>query len=185
MTSHPIDRLRVGLTVLVTTAIWSLLAWQHFHGGVPAHHLLDDPDLPRISNWFGGLLLPVLTWVLLGLSKRRVRATAAPGIQSVVAGLAAGAAVGLAMSITFFGGHESITSYLFFGLLPLALVLPVHRPECLLGFVLSMSMGFGAVLPTLFGSIMAAATFVIHRFIGRPIQRLLGLRPGKTPRVAE
>jgi hypothetical protein len=185
MTSHPIDRLRVGLTVLVTIAIWSLLTWQHFHGGVPAHHLLADPELPRISNWSGGVLLPVLTWVLLGLSKRRVMATAAPGIQSVAVGLAAGAAYGAALSVAYFSGHDSITSYLFFGLLPLALLLPVHRPECLLGFVLGMSTGFGAVLPTLFGAIMAAATFVIHRFIGRPLQRLVGLRPGSSPPEAE
>ena len=56
------DLLRIGLAVLVTLAIWSVLIWQHFHDGVPAHHLLQNPDLPRMSNWFGGLLLPVLTW---------------------------------------------------------------------------------------------------------------------------
>jgi len=176
MASHPIDLLRVILTVVVTIAIWSMLAWRHFHEGVPAHHLLHNPDLPRISDWFGGLLLPALAWGLLGLARRRVKAENSGSLKPVIVGLVAGAAVGVAMSVTFFSGHEAVTSYLFFSLLPLALLLPVHRPECLLGFVLGMSAGFGAVLPTLFGSIMALATFLIHRFIGLPLQRLVGWR---------
>ena len=171
------ERMRIGLTVLVTLAIWTLLTWQHFHDGVPAHHLLQNPDLPRMSNWFGGLLLPVLAWGLLGLSRRRV-AAADSGLKPVGIGLVAGLAFGIGMSITFFGGYQSITSNLFFGLLPLALFLPVYRPECLLGFILGMSTAFGAVLPTLFGSIMARATFLIHRLVGLPLMRLAGGRTG-------
>ncbi|MEX2498630.1 MAG: hypothetical protein WD397_07120 [Wenzhouxiangellaceae bacterium] len=166
-----IDRLRIGLTVLTTLAIWSLLFWQHFHGGVPAHHLLHNPDLPRVSDWFGGLLLPVLTWWLLSLSRRRMMAADSPVFKPVIVGMVAGLAFGLAMAISFLSGYESITSYLFFSLLPLALFLPVYRPECLLGFVLGMSMAFGVVLPTVFGSLMALATFLIHRFIGLPVMR--------------
>ena len=169
------DRFRIGATVLVTLAIWSLLIWQHFHDGVPAHYLFQDPDMPRMSNWNGGLLLPLLTWVLLGLSRRRL-VTTDSGLMPVIIGLAAGLAFGVGMSVTFFGGYPSITSYLFFGLLPLALILPVYRPECLLGFILGMSTAFGASLPTMFGFIMALATFVIHRFVGLPLQRLAGLR---------
>jgi len=169
------DRLRIGLTVLATLSIWSLLIWQHFHDGVPAHHLFQNPDFPRMSNWFGGLLLPVLTWGLLGFSRRRVMATDS-GLRPVIIGLVGGLVFGVAMSVTFFGGYQSITSYLFFGLLPLALLLPVYRPECLLGFILGMSTAFGAVLPTLFGFIMALVTFVIHRFVGLPLMRLTGMR---------
>lgn len=176
MAIHRFDRLRVGLTVFISLAVWSLLMWRHFHGGVPAHHLLDNPELPRISDWFGGLLLPVLAWWLLGLTRRRLKAADSPGLKPVIASLVAGLAFGAAMSISFVGGHESVTSYLFFSLLPLALFLPVYRPECLLGFVLGMSVTFGVVLPTLFGSLMVLATFVIHRFIGLPLQRLVGWR---------
>ena len=80
------------------------------------------------------------------------------------------------MTVTFFTGHESITETLFLSILALALWLPVHRPECLLGFVLGMTVDFGAVLPTLFGSVVALASFLIHRFVGLPLQRLAGLR---------
>jgi hypothetical protein len=174
------DRLRLGLTVLVTLAIWSLLVWQHFHDGVPSHNLLADPSLPEVSNGYGAVLLPVLTWELLSLTRRRVHAMGA-GLASVVIGLTVGIAYGAAMTMTYFGGQDAITGFLFFGLLPLALVLPAYRPECLLGFVLGMSVGFGAVLPTLFGVVMALATLIIHRGISLPLQRLLGLRksPGQ------
>lgn len=169
-----IDRVRIVLTVLVALGIWSLLVWQHFHGGVASHHLLHDPDLPQISDWWGGLLLPTLSWGLLGLARRRIVKADTLGLESVGVGLLGGVAVGLALSISFVGGHESISNALFFSLLPLALFLPVYRPECLLGFVLGMSMAFGAVLPTLFGTLMAGATYVIHRFIGLPLMRLVG-----------
>lgn len=172
------DRLRIGLTIFTAIAIWSLLGWQHFQEGVPSHYLLQNPELPLISNWWGGLLLPALTWGLLSLTRRRVNAAESPRIRPVIVGLLAGLAFGASMAITFFTGHESITSYLFFGLLPLALILPVNRPECLLGFLLGMTPGFGAVLPTLFGMAMALATFLIHRFIGVPLLRLTGLRQG-------
>jgi hypothetical protein len=185
MTDHRFNRLRVGLTVSVSLAIWALLVWRHFHEGVPAHHLFHNPDLPRVSDWFGGVLLPVLAWCLLGLTRRRMKAADNPGLRPVIVGLVSGLAFGVAMAVTFFSGHESVTSYLFFSLLPLALFLPVYRPECLLGFLVGMSAGFGAVLPTLFGSLMALATFVIHRFIGLPLQRLFGLRTRTAVRVGK
>lgn len=171
-----IDQLRIGLAVLTALGIWSLLVWQHLHGGVASHHLLNDPDLPQVSDWWGGLLLPALTWGLLGLSRRRLAKAGSPGLQAVVFGLLGGVAFGLALSISFVSGHESFSSYLFYSLLPLALFLPVYRPECLLGFVLGMSTALGVVLPTLFGFLMALATFVIHRFIGLTLMRMAGWR---------
>ncbi|NEZ04625.1 hypothetical protein G4Y73_10730 [Wenzhouxiangella sp. XN201] len=185
MAIHRFDRLKIGLSAFITLAIWGLLVWRHFHAGVPAHHLLNNPELPTVSDWYGGLLLPVLAWGLLSLAGRRVKAADYAGLRSIVVGLVAGTAYGVAMSVTFFSGHESITNSLFFSLLPLALFLPVYRPECLLGFVLGMSVSFGVVLPALFGSLMALVTFVIHRFIGLPLQRLVGLRTGADLRGAK
>jgi hypothetical protein len=178
-----IDRLRIGLTLLAALGIWSLLVWQHFHGGLASHNLLHDPDLPQVSDWWGGLLLPALTKGLLALSRRRVVKAESPGLGSVLGGLLVGVAYGLALSVSFFSGHESISSYLFDSLLALALILPVYRPERLLGFVLGMSTVLGAILPTPFGSLMALTTFVIQRFIGLPLMRLAGWRTEKDPAV--
>ncbi|TVQ42183.1 MAG: hypothetical protein EA370_00410 [Wenzhouxiangella sp.] len=185
MADHRFKLLRIGLTIAVSLAIWTLLAWRHFQDGVPAHHLLHNPALPRVSDWLGAVLIPSLTWCLLGLSRRRMETSESPALRPVLMGLLAGLAYGAAMSVSFFSGHESIAGYVFFSLLPLALFLPVYRPECLLGFVLGMSVVFGTVLPTIFGSIMALATFVIYRFIGLPLQRLVGLRDGQGLRGAE
>jgi hypothetical protein len=169
------DRLRIGLTVLVTLAIWSLLIWQHFHGGVPAHYLFQNPELPRMSNWYGGLILPALTWGLLGLTKRRMMKTGL-GLGPVIVGLAAGSVFGIGLSVTFFSSYQSVTGYLFLSLLPLAFFLPAYRAECLLGFILGMSTAFGAILPTMFGFIMALVTFVIHRCTRWSLRRLTSLR---------
>jgi hypothetical protein len=173
MASPPIDRLRIGLTVVATLAIWTLLLWQHFHGGVPSHHLLDNPDLPRISNWYGGLLLPVLAWGLLSLTRRRMVKAGTPSLKPVIAGLVGAAVLGITMSVTFFSGYQTVTTYLALSVLPLALLLPVYRPECLLGLVLGMSVGFGVVLPTLFGTVLVVETFIIHWLIGRHLLKLV------------
>jgi hypothetical protein len=146
-----IDRLRIGLTLPTVLGIWILLVWQHSRGRLASHHLLHDPDLPQVSHWWGGLLLLALAWGLLGLSRRRVAKADSPGLESVLVGLLPGVAFGLALSSSFVSGHESISKYLFYSLLPLALFLPVYRPECLLGFMLGMSTALGVVLPTRFG----------------------------------
>ncbi len=44
----------IGTTV-ITLSMLVLLTWQHFHGGVPSHHILQQKDLPEISNWWGAL----------------------------------------------------------------------------------------------------------------------------------
>jgi hypothetical protein len=48
-------------TALITLAVWSLLLWEHLQGGVLSHHLRNDPELPAISNWWGGLLVPSIS----------------------------------------------------------------------------------------------------------------------------
>jgi hypothetical protein len=47
---------QILVTSIVSITISSLLAWNHFHGGVPSHHILAREDLPEISNWWGGII---------------------------------------------------------------------------------------------------------------------------------
>lgn len=77
-------RTRLTLTAIVSLAIWSLLIWQQLHDGVPAHSFMARDDMPSISNWWGALTLPLLTWIALGsiqsrLAAGRVSARAAIG----------------------------------------------------------------------------------------------------------
>jgi hypothetical protein len=117
------------MTIVATLAICSLLGWQALHGGVPAHHLLHRADLPAVSNWWGALLIPVLTWFLLG--RMKPRAITRPKL--VLLAFAAGDLVGTAQAITFFTGHEAITSNIVLSLFVVALFVPIYRAECVLG----------------------------------------------------
>lgn len=151
--------------LLVALCIWSLLVWQHFNGGVPSHHLLHRSDLPAISNWWGGLLLPLLTWWTLARIAARQPAVSQRG---VLAGFAAALLFGIALATSFMLGLHHITEWMPPALLLIALFFPVYRVECLLGFVLGMSYTFGAVLPTGFALVISLLAFVIYNFI-RPV----------------
>lgn len=159
-------RLRVYLTGMVMLAELAHLAWEFFNGGVRSHHLLARADLPEVSNWWGLVLLPALTWFLVGRIRRRIAAL--PGNKNprttthIVAAFCAALMFGVLLSIAFTTGQATLSSYLFFGVLLAATFLPVYRAECLLGFVLGMTFTFGAVLPVLIGSLIAALSAFFH-----------------------
>ena len=73
---------RIIFTGIVTILIWGHLAWDYFHAGVPTHHILHREDLPGISNWWGGIILPLITWLLLYLIKNRINVTNKSTINS-------------------------------------------------------------------------------------------------------
>lgn len=143
---------RLTLAALALMAEALHLGWEALHGGIASHHLLQRADLPALSNAWGLLLLPALAAWAAG---RLPRAAAAPRAWLPVAlGFALPVLLGAALSLAFQLHLQVLTEALFFGLLLLALLLPAHRPECLLGYVLGMSWTFGAVLPTLVGGVI-------------------------------
>jgi len=166
LNGKPLARWRVYFTALVVLAELAHLAWEHFHGGVRSHHLLDRADLPAISNAWAALLLPAMAWFLSGRVQRRItsKSQATRPVTVVVTFIAA-----LLFDALFAGfftyGYETVTGYLFQGLIVFALLLPLYRAECVLGFVLGMTFTFGAVLPTLVGSAIAALSAVAHLVI--------------------
>lgn len=175
ISTHPqqFPRQRIYAAALVLIAELACLAWEYFHGGVPSHHFLHRADMPSISNWWGALVLPVLTWYLVGRIQRRVttlaNGNAMPALPtSVIAGFGSALLFGVAMSICFVSGYKTGTEYLFMAMLLAAVLLPVFRAECVLGFVLGMAFVFGAILPTLIGSIIATISALIY-FGVRPL----------------
>ena len=192
MNEQQAKRIRIYLTVAVLLAEIGHLAWEHFHGGIASHHFLNRADMPAVSNAWGLLLLPVMSWFLGGIALRRSMATAAavtinaPGGQAEAAGLARGVFVGFfaellfgaSLAATFSLGYQDVTSILFFGMLLLALVFRVYRAECVLGFVLGMTFTFGAILPALVASVTAVISAVAHRVLyplARRVWMALGL----------
>jgi hypothetical protein len=162
---------RLYFTGIVTIAIWSLLAWNYFHGGVPSHHILDNEDLPAISNWWGGLLLPLLTWFLLyRIQKRLIRNNDEQSKTSrfsinILYGFIGALLFGMLLSAFFTFGYSDIPGYMLLGLLLLALFFPIYRAECILGFVIGMTFTFGAVLPTAVGSLLALISAVLYLYV--------------------
>ena len=177
--------IRLYFTGTVTFAIWGLLAWNHYHGGVPSHHILANKDLPEISNWWGGLLLPLLTWFLLYRIQKRVirdingNSETVKFPKHILYGFAGSLLFGVLLSIFFTLNYSDIPGYLLLGLIPLAMLFPIYRAECLLGFVIGMTFTFGAVLPTGIGSILAIVCAILFLLV-RPAILYIASRISRT-----
>lgn len=165
---------RLVLTVAALCAELFHLGWEHTHGGVLAHHLLNNPDLPAISNWWGALVIPLLTWWLVGRIQRSVMARRRGQERGAIApwtGFVGAVVYGGALSTAFSLGSPTV-ELLFFALLALALVIRAWRAEFVLGFVLGMTFVFGAVLPTLIAGVIAALSWLVHAGVGAVWRRL-------------
>lgn len=173
-------------TLIVTLLIWGLLAWNHFHGGVPAHYVLNDKTLPRISNWWGGIWLPLLTWVVLSRVKRRLKRRSATGAKTSqhellpVAGLfTIGLVLGASISVAFTYNFKPFLDNSLYLVLLLCLLLPIFFGECILGFVVGMTYTFGAILPTVFILLVGLVGYILFRFVRPLLRRLFRVLRGK------
>jgi hypothetical protein len=146
-------KVRLYFTAIVTLAIFSLLSWNYLHGGVPSHHILNDRNLPEISNWWGCLLLPILVWFLFYTLKKRV------GVDDenqklqrfpvkIIYAFIGSLILGILLSVFFTLGYENFPAYILLVILVSGLFFPIYRAEYVLGFVIGMTFTFGAVLPT-------------------------------------
>ena len=164
-------KVRLYLTGIITIAIWSLLTWNHFHGGVPSHHILARKDLPEISNWWGGLLLPLLTWFLLYRTHQRLatkndkKSNTSKFPVQIIYSFTLALLYGTLISTLFTLHYTDVLEYVFFGVFLVALFVPIYRAECILGFVIGMTFTFGAILPTGVGSILALVGAVIYLYV--------------------
>jgi len=57
------------------------LGWDYFQGGVKAHHIRMGKNLPGITNWRGGIVLPMLNWFLLVRIQNRLKNGIEPNIK--------------------------------------------------------------------------------------------------------
>lgn len=170
MTKELLVKIRIYFVVVVTAGIWGLLIWNHFHGGILSHHILYQEDLPAISNWWGGLILPLLTLLLTyRIQKRIIRIDNelehSKFPKSIIYGFVFALLYGLILSVFFINGYSNPAAYMTYGIFILALIFPIYRAECLLGFVIGMSYTFGAVLPTIVGSVFTLIGFILYKFV--------------------
>lgn len=126
------------------------LVFEHVTGGVQSHHILADPDLPAISNWFGLLTLP-----LVGLATGyRLQHPNTAFLGALV--------YGAVLAISFELGASMLTNIAFFGLIACALAFPIYRAEYILGFMMGMTFTFGGVLPLIISLVFATISFVMR-----------------------
>ena len=164
---------KIGLAIIITISvgIWSLLIWEHFHGGVPSHSFLARKDMPAISNWWGGLLLPLLTYLTLYRIQKRIGLTGENAaiqvnqLKHILLFFVAGLMYSGLMAYFFAVGKADLTSILFQGLFLLAFFFPLYRAEFFLGFVLGLLYTFGAILPTFIASFFALVSYIAHKYI--------------------
>ena len=170
--------LRIGIAAIVTLLVWAHILWDHFHGGIPTHYLLHDKNMPGIPNWLGGIVLPFFTWFLLYRVHKRIDSPKSnESLQLVGLRFVGGLLFAVAISICFVNGIEA-TDYIMGMIFVLALVFPLYKAEYLLGWVLGAAYTFGAIIPMLFGSILAGLFFVVYKLV-RLVLRLF--KPQKAP----
>lgn len=156
------NKSRIILGALIFTAL--CLLWEHLNGGIITHHLLAREDLPGISNWWGLLTIPALTWISFTQIQKRQRQN--PELEKTsIRRFIAAFVFGLIASILWELNLDEILPFYILLPLLLALIKPLHRPEYLLGFVLGMLFTFGGILPILAGLILTLLCFVIHKLI--------------------
>jgi hypothetical protein len=155
-------KIRLYITGVVTIVIWGLLAWEYTHGGFQSHHILRRKDLPELQNWWGGILLPVLTWFLLNRIQKRPESILS---KQVIYGFLSAFIIAVSIIVLVHFDIHDIPRYLLMSILIIALFYPIYRAECMLGFVLGMTFSFGAVLPIFIGSILAIIGFLIYNLI--------------------
>lgn len=118
---------RMIFIAIVTMLFGLQLFWEHSHGGVNTHYLLHRQDLPGFSNWWGIIVLPLLTWILLYLIHRRFKANKSTSEEKkrVIIRFLAGLLFGILMSILFPLGYEAVQANLMLGVILLSFFIPL------------------------------------------------------------
>jgi len=174
-----LNRMRILGTSVVTLLTFGMLLWEHFHGGVTIHHILHNDNLPGISNLWGAFLLPLLTWILLGKIKTKIEKRKSPSLQPnnewsrIFRLFLIGLTFGIVLSVSFTYDYKLFLDNVLYLLLVLSLFLPIYYAEFILGFVLSMTYTFGAIIPTAFVLIVAIIGFLLFKFVRPLFQKLL------------
>jgi len=147
--------IRFTITGVVTLLIWGYLGWDYFQGGVPSHTILILESKPKISNWWGGIVLPLLTWFLLYRIQRRLNENNDTGVKKDLRYIACGFIASLLFGILFpyfyLDGHSigdsSKPEYLLLTLIVTSFFIPLYRAEYLLGLVIGMTYALGPIIP--------------------------------------
>lgn len=168
---------KIITTIVIAFLVLAMLLLEHFRGGVISHHLFDNENLPKISNWWGLLIIPTISWFALSLIQKDNiinKDTQKPISKSQIYGFIAGFLFGVVMTLLFYSSL-GIHNYLLMLTFAIALFIPIYKPEYYLGFILSMSYGFGGILPVLFGLFLVAIYAIEYILIRKGVLYIINI----------
>ena len=143
------------------------LLWDYLHDGVPTHYLLQREDMPGLSNWWGGLTLPLTTFLLLfWIHKNLLKAKeqSPKSWNKLIINFVCALAFGILLSVFFTMGSPA-PGYMMLIAIVLSFFLPLYRPEYLLGLILGMSYTFGANLSILAAIVLMVIFIIAYKLI--------------------
>ena len=161
------SRKKIAITAMVAVYVLALLILEYFQGGVRSHYLLARKDMPVVSNWWGLLIVPIMTWISLSLIQKNHNSSPdnlASFSKYEIYGFIGALFFGMLMTILYYNAPE-LPGYFMLATFVLALFIPLYRPQYFLGFILSMTYGFGGVLPVIFGLILVPIYWIEYRYI--------------------
>lgn len=156
---------RLWLAAVAFGLVTLHLGWEWSQGGIASHHFLADASMPKVSNAWGLLWLPLLA--ALYAPSIRTRAIG-HGLRprwraSIVVGLVGGLMVGGSLAAFVMLGPDIDGVWILGALLTLSILFPVWRGETVLGFLTGMMIGVGAILPSIFALLFSAISLAVHR----------------------
>lgn len=181
MNKRSFKKFQLLATLTVMLFVGSVLLWMHYHGGVPIHHILQRKNLPAISNWWGGILLPLFCWYSCYKIEQRInkhffdKQNLNRAIKNSLLGFVGALIFGTTLAVSFNYGYSNFLNYQVDSLLLLFFLVPIFRSEYLLGFILGMTITFGAILPTAFALVVAIPSVIIYVFIRPYLLKLIYL----------
>ncbi|MBQ4822419.1 hypothetical protein [Aquimarina sp. MMG016] len=153
---------KIPFIIVVTSLVTFHVLWEYFSGGVTTHHLLAREDLPGISNWWGLLTIPLLSWILLSLGKwQHYKNKQIYSLSKITTGFISSLIFGILMSLLWEFRLENILQYAIWLPLIIALFIPIHLAGNLLGFILGLTYTFGGILPIGIGCVLTILSFII------------------------
>ena len=181
MTQKTYKKIYLLFTLFVTIAIFGLTGWDYFHGGVPGHHLLKRKDLPEISNWWGLISIPLVTYISLKRIEKRINFetgfTNQLFFKKHILPFLIALVYGIFIVVFSSTGNSSISYSMFLILFMVALFLPIYKSEYFLGFVLGLTYSFGGALPVIIALVLATVYYILFNYV-RPLFVFIGNKIG-------
>lgn len=167
------SKTRLILIGIVTLLMWAHLGWDYLHGGVPTHHIGMSENLPGISNWWGGIVLPFLTWFLLVRIQNRLKESLETNkknnMRNILYGYFGSLIFGAVFSYFFINGYfpsgSDLPQYVLLILILISFFVPLYRAEYLLGFVIGMTYTFGPIIPIGLGGLLMILFAITYKYL--------------------